>query len=265
MSEKYVVAEINALHDMGFKVMLKPHIWMGGYEFDPDNWRSNIDFKDPAERRRWFESYGDFIVSEAKIAEETGVEIFVIGTELVALSKYREDWEGLIAKVRQVYGGELTYAANGMNAANIEFWGSLDYIGIDAYFRLTDKVNPTVTELVKGWSPYESEIAGLSRKYGKNVIFTEIGFKSVEGTAIEPWRWDGEGGVSQQEQARAFEAAGIVFRNKPYLAGVFIWKYFTDMDSYEKRNLEKGFTPYGKKAERVISEWFGNGNEETGQ
>jgi len=50
--------------------------------------------------------------------------------------------EKLIKKIREVYRGKLTYAAEGINAKNIEFWDALDYIGIDAYFALTDKINP---------------------------------------------------------------------------------------------------------------------------
>ena len=40
----------------------------------------------------------------------------------------------------------------------------------------------------------------------------------------------------------------------------FVWKYFTDMNSYERPNIEKGFTPYGKTAEKIIPEWAGTDN-----
>lgn len=256
MAEQYMVEEIRSLRKKGFRVMLKPHIWIGGHNLDEDNWRNRIDFEDPEERNKWFESYTEFILYEAKLAESTGVEIFVVGTELVGVSKYKREWEELIHKVREVFSGKLSYAAEGMNAEKIEFWGSLDYIGIDAYFPLSEKYSPSLEELVGGWKKYEPEIGKLSRKYGKQVIFTEIGYKSVEGTTIKPWEWSKDGEASQGEQALAFEATRSVFRDKPYLAGVFVWKYFTDMNSYERGNIPKGFTPYGKKAEGVLSSWF---------
>jgi Glycoside Hydrolase Family 113 len=256
MAKQFLVSEIENLHRAGFKVMLKPHIWVGGHNLDSDNWRNKIDFEDPLERKEWFSSYGEFIISEAELAEETGVEILVIGTELVGMCKFTKEWKKLIGKVRDKYSGKLTYAAEGMNAKKIEFWDSLDYIGIDAYFPLSEKSNPTLKELVSGWKKIEPEIRDLSEKYDKKVIFTEIGYKSVEGTAIKPWEWNKKGRVSQEEQALAFEATSIAFKDKPYLAGVFIWKYFTDMNSYERGNNLKGFTPYGKKAEGVISGWF---------
>lgn len=256
MAERFMVEEIRSLRKKGFIVMLKPHIWIGGHDLDADNWRNKIDFDDPEERNEWFRSYTDFILYEAELAEKTGVEIFVVGTELVGVSKYTKEWQELIEKVRGVFSGKLTYAAEGMNANNIAFWGSLDYIGIDAYFPLSDKYGPSLKELVDGWKKYETEIKKLSSKYKKQVIFTEIGYKSVEGTTIRPWEWNKEGEISQQEQALAFEATRTVFHDKPYLAGIFVWKYFTDMNSYERGNIPKGFTPYGKEAEGVLSSWF---------
>lgn len=256
MADKFVEKEIRNLHQSGFKVMLKPHIWIGGWRFDSDNWRSKIDFSDLKKREDWFLNYTNFILSQARLAERNHVEVFVVGTELVGLSKYSDDWIKLIRKVRGVYGGKITYAAEGMNVKDIGFWFDLDYIGIDVYLPLAKHNNPTIKELVQGWQQYEPEIQKLAEKYNKKILFTEVGYKSVEGSAIRPWEWNRYGKVSQEEQAKAYEAAFKVFKNKPYLAGIFIWKYFTDMNSYEKPNVEKGFTPYGKKAERVISGWF---------
>ncbi|MCZ6864978.1 MAG: hypothetical protein O7D98_05110 [Candidatus Dadabacteria bacterium] len=265
MAVPYLESEIQNLHEMGFQVILKPHIWIGGHDLDPDNWRSKIDFKDIEKREKWFDSYTKFILKEAELAESTGAEMLVVGTELVGVSKYTENWGKLIKKIREVYRGKLTYAAEGINAKNIEFWDALDYIGIDAYFALNDKISPSLDELVEGWKKFEPEIKNLSDKYGKQVIFTEIGYKSVEGAAIKPWEWKQDGKTSEEEQALAFKATSIAFRDKPYLAGVFVWKYFTDMNSYERGNNEKGFTPYGKEAEKVISEWFGTSDEKTAQ
>ena len=60
MAEEYLAAEIENLHRASFKVMLKPHIWIGGLSLDEDNWRNKIDFDDPVKRSAWFSSYRDF-------------------------------------------------------------------------------------------------------------------------------------------------------------------------------------------------------------
>lgn len=258
MTDSFLEQEIRNLHDAGFKVMIKTHVWVGGMKFDSDNWQGKIDFPDRKERKEWFSSYTSFILSQAELAEKNKVELLTIGTELVGLSKYTEDWRRLIRKVREVYNGKLTYAESGWNAKNVKFWDSLDYIGMDIYFTLTERKNPEVGELVEGWEEYEGEMEELSEEYGKKIIFTEIGYKSSEGAATKPWEWEADhaGGVSQREQANVYKATHLVFRDKPYLSGIFVWKYFTEMDSYERPNIEKGFTPYGKEAEKVISEWF---------
>ena len=260
-----VESEIEKLKESGFKVMLKPHIWTAWWKFDHDTWnemdysrdpRNKINFKDPAQRAQWFSSYSDFVILQAELAEKTGVDIFVIGSELVKMSQYTDYWEDLIERVREVYGGKITYAAEGLNAFKIEFWDKLDYIGIDVYFTLCRKTDTTIANLLKGWSEIEPKIKSLSKKYDKKVIFTEIGYQSVEGTAKKPWEWVKKGNMSEQEQALAFEAMFTAFQYKPYMAGVFVWQYLTDLEIYEQEEIKRGFTPYGKKAEIVISTWF---------
>ena len=57
----------------------------------------------------------------------------------------QKSWVELIEKVRTVYSGKLTYAANYDNYQDVGFWNHLDFIGINAYFPLrnpTDKLPP---------------------------------------------------------------------------------------------------------------------------
>ena len=65
------------------------------------------------------------LVSEAQAG---GVEMFAIGNEMSSLSgaQYRGYWTDLIAAVREVYHGELTYAAATDEAAHVSFWDQLD-------------------------------------------------------------------------------------------------------------------------------------------
>ena len=187
------------------------------------------------------------------MAQSTKSEVFVVGTELAKLSKYTSSWLELIEKIRTVYKGKLTYAAEWSNAQNIEFWHALDYIAIDAYYPLSNKINPTVNELILGWAPHQSSVEQLYVKWKKKIIFTELGYKSQLGTSIKPWEWRKAGIVSQLEQKNALEAALRTFGKKPYFAGFYIWKYFTDNDSYERKNISQGFTPYKKLAEEMLS------------
>ena len=184
-----LINEIKQLHKKGFAVMLKPHVWVGGIKFNPENLRNKIDYSNPGERASWFHNYGNFIIKQAMIAENNEVEIFVIGTELAKLAKYDKEWKKIIKKVSDVYSGKITYAAEGSNAFKIEFWDGLDFIGLDVYFQLTNKINTELKDLEEGWKKNEEKIRQLSEKYNKKIIFTEIGYKSVKGTAVRPWEW----------------------------------------------------------------------------
>ena len=256
LDNKHLEKEIEELHNKGFTVMLKPHLWIGGLEFNPDNWRNKIDYSNPGDRASWFHNYGNYIKNQAKLAEKNSVKYFVIGTELVKMAKYDKEWRKIIKDVRKVYSGKLTYAAEGSNVFKILFWDDLDYIGLDVYFQLSKDDNPDMKDLVEGWKKHEVKLRDLSEKFNKKIIFTEIGYKSVKGTTVKPWEWNSGQEISQQQQAQAFEAMFRTFSAKPYIEGIYIWKYFTDNDNYEKGNIKGGFTPYGKIAEGVISNWI---------
>ena len=137
---------INELHKQHIKVMLKPHIWMRG-EFTGHMKMDSEDLWKQLE-----ESYSKFILDFAKLAEETKVDILCIGTELEQFVTNRpEYWNELIKKIKSIYKGKLTYAANWDEYKRTPFWSDLDYIGIDGYFPISLKKSPSKQEIEKGW------------------------------------------------------------------------------------------------------------------
>lgn len=94
----------------GLRVALKPHV-------DPIlEWRALINPSDPD---AWFRNYEGFILHYAKMAEDEGVDMLVIGTELrsMTLPRFRGQWEAIISHIRGTYGGKITYGANASNPA----------------------------------------------------------------------------------------------------------------------------------------------------
>ena len=71
------------------------------------------------------------------LAEAEKAEIFCVGLEFSHAQKYEERWRKIIAAVRAVYRGKVTYGANWNDYAEVKFWDALDYIGVLAYFPLT--------------------------------------------------------------------------------------------------------------------------------
>ena len=131
------------------------------------------------------------ILEFAKVAEAEDVEMLCIGTEYkIAVKERPKFWRNLIRKVREVYGGQLTYAANWDSFHEISFWGELDYIGVDAYFPLTSEATPSVDMLKQKWKDPLYGIKIIQRKFKKPVIFTEYGYKSIHRTAWKQWEFE---------------------------------------------------------------------------
>lgn len=128
------------------QVWLKPHL-----DLSNGAWRG---FLDPANRPLFFQNYKTWILAYAQLAQQENVEVLVIGTEIDKLigEADKSAWLDIIAAVRQVYNGKLTYAVNWDKPGAISFASELDFIGIDAYYPLTENSNATVEQLVQAWT-----------------------------------------------------------------------------------------------------------------
>src|SRR5680860_1677152 len=152
-TDETLIEAIDFAHSIGLSVMLKPHL-----NVEAGDWRANIDASD---RSAWFQNYGDMIRHYATLGEEHGVAELSIGAELITMATETshadntERWEELIASVRPLFSGKLTYSANWggdfftNEKDHIEFWDKLDYIGISAYFNLTH--GDSVADLRSAW------------------------------------------------------------------------------------------------------------------
>ena len=87
----------------------------------------------------------------------------------------------------------------------------------------------------------------------KPVSFTEIGYRSVAGTNIEPWQYNTDGSVTNivdpTEQQNCYEAMYEVWsQHSAQMHGVFWWCWpITAADT--------DYTPWLKPAETVIEGW----------
>jgi hypothetical protein len=243
---------IKLLQQNGIRVMLKPQIWIWRGVFTGD-----LKMDSEADWKRLEEEYSDFILTYADLAEETGTAIFCIGTELEEFVKARpEFWKSLIKEIRSRYKGKLTYAANWDEYPRTPFWRELDYIGLDAYFPLSEKRNPGVEELREGWQKWKKQINELSRSVGRPVLFTEYGYRSMDYTAKKPWLVDrGEQEVNLTAQANAKKALFEEFWKESWFAGGFVWKWFIHHPRAGGPS-DNRFTPQNKPAEAVIRDYY---------
>jgi hypothetical protein len=161
----------------------------------------------------------------------------------------------VVAGVRGRYPGPLVYAGNHSGEeARISWWDAVDIIGVDAYYPLTDKLDPSVDELKTAWRPHVSELASLAEKWQKPIILTEIGYRSLDGAASHPWDWQISGRVDLQEQEDCYRAAFESFWDEPWLGGIFWWSW--GPDPHEGGPADSGYTPHDKPAEEILRAWY---------
>jgi hypothetical protein len=226
--------------DLGIEIMIKPHLAYWGTKF---RWRGDIDFKSDDEWELFFFDYEGWIVTIASISEQSGVPLFCIGTELMNSLKFESKWRKIISEIRKVYKGKLTYAANWDRYDQVPFWDALDYIGIQAYFPLTDNYNPSKEEIITAWERIYGDLVPYAQKANKQIIFTEIGYDVSERAALEPWRPGGsDPELGEDLQKRCLEIALDTAKDYRQMAGVFLWKWFPETQAfadYEDYNLQR--------------------------
>ncbi len=252
-----VIHAIQTAHGLGLKVMLKPHLDLYA---DAAHWRGQIgeQFTTEAQWDAWFESYQAFINHYAKLATDNDVEQFCIGTELDGTAVEELRWRELITGtggIKSIYDGPLVYAANHTYTNTIMFWDALDYIGIDAYYTLTLTSTATVNDLKMGWTRPISFLANLADEWDKDIVFTELGYRSIDGAGMAPWAYGENPPIDLQEQADLYQAFFETVYQEPWFAGVFWWSW--DTNPMQGGPCDRGYTPLDKPAETVLRQYFG--------
>lgn len=247
-------AEIAAAHAMGLRVQLKPHVWIRG-----GGWRGQIDPGSDDGWAAWFDSYAEWIVGYAAMAEALGVAALAVGVELGSSTRrFPERWRAVVARVRDVYRGRLVYCANWDEAPSVSFWDALDAIGVQFYPSIAARPGASEAELQARLATHLDALGELSERVGRPVVLTEIGYKSALGAAVRPHEWPehvDRPRASPAEQARAYRAFFRAIEGRRYVRGVYWWKWFTDPDTDEEGPA--GFSPRGKPAEAILRAAYG--------
>lgn len=238
---------IRLAHASGLKVLLKPHL-----DLPDDGDRATIRPRDPD---RWFTAYRAFIGHYADLAHRTGVEELAVGTELAGVSGLRTQWASVVSDVRSRYHGPLVYAANYDEYQQVSFWDLLDLIGIDAYWPLATSPTTSVPALRQAWRPIVTKLAAFAAQWQRQVLFTEAGYTSQQGSTVEPYSWSLSSVYGGQEQASAYAALLESFSPHPWWAGVHFWMW-DDWPGSDDTPRKLAYSPHGKPAEQVARRWF---------
>jgi len=247
-SDESLVAVTRQAHARGMRVLLKPHVW-GRSELRMESWTTE-------EWRKWFDDYGRFAEHYARLARDMKADAYCIGNEQKIASGHEKEWRDIIARVRAIYRGPLTYGANFDEVFDVAFWDALDWIGVSGYFPLSDAATPTRAELIAAWQPILARLEQLSKRTGRPVVFTEIGYRSADRAASRQWELSRDAPVNLEAQKIAYEAFFEAVWPKPWVAGAYPWKWFSypnhgrgdsnDYDFEHKPALEVVRRAYGR-------------------
>jgi hypothetical protein len=366
-----VMAEIRAAKKEGIKVVLILRVSLDfSFERNKFIWHGMIMPKTSAMLDRWFAKYKVFANHWAQIAEQEGVDVFSVGSEMNALSstvsitsmpqlytyynslwaqnrhekkaynykdklkkedlwlrgydpysklesyiddriknkhawsqqvtfanesnslelmnarrdQCRTHWKSLIKNVRGKFKGKLTYAANFDNYMLGDFWGDLDFIGINAYFGLTSPNKTFATaqqhsaELKNGWERVFTEISTFRVANGwekKPLFFTELGYINREHATVEPWGGFGYSVIGsgsserlvvwakEKEDLQARKLAinalyDVVKENNINLEGLLYWKLTTHDYHLPYEPFALHLTPNAKDSLQISLGKFSN-------
>jgi len=262
---------------LGLKVMLKPMI----DPFDPTgsaDWRGSLD-PGTGNIAAFMEAYAGFITHYAAMAEAYDVDLLCIGCELNTLlygpypppedgtsGDYTPYWtatsSGIVAHVRAIYSGPLTYA--GYQGEPRALWAALDYIGQEFYPTMiadpasgTTDVAALQSAFIDGTYDRYNTVANMAALSAANddkqIIFTEIGFQNRPGAAYNGT--NDNAGQAPYEQAAALQALmqAVEGGGYPWYAGMFIWDFW-DLNVISQPNSANGFEMYKNYADRPVLE-----------
>jgi hypothetical protein len=248
--------ETRAAHARGLRVVLKPNIWILG-----DAWPGALVWKSEAAFEAWFASLREMALRYARLAAEEKIDQYLFGTELKsATARAPERFRSLIAEIRAIYPargarGELGYAANWDEADAISFWDALDLVAVDVYRPLSQAERPSDAQLSEGARRLADELEALARRTRKPLVIAELGYRASVEAARQPATWPehDRAAVDLELQARCYQATLAALWDRPWLRGLYVWKWFTDgRDEHGPRD----YPPTDKPAEAVLRSYF---------
>jgi hypothetical protein len=297
-------ATIKQATALGLSVMVRPLIDfvnpadLKGTPYSYDEWRTyfNPGAAGSAGANTFFASYQTMILQEAQVAVANGATSLCIGTELDQITgpAYESYWNAIITALRTddptlkltyaadwdddlspwQWGGTGLAAGTGNLATQVSFANELDSIGVDCYAPISDAADPTLAQLVAGWTqtptdPETLAVTGgqslisyfesVSAATGKPLIFTELGYENATDAASQP-AGSATNVVDSQLQAELYQAFFEAWQQSgnSSLTGVYFWNW--DPNSAEVGPGEgTNFSPQGLPAQGVVTDWFGAG------
>ena len=244
VTDDEVRSAIRAAKARGLHVVLKPVVNVANV-----TWRAHIDFFErdvPGEPTwgEWFAAYTQFVVHYARIAADEGVEMLCIGCEMVQSDRREAQWRSLIAEIRAVYDGLLTYNCDKYQEDRLTWWDAVDVMSSSGYYPIDD------------WEAQLDRIGGAVEAAGKPFFFMEAGCPSRTGSAARPNDWALPGSPSGAEQADWYRATFEACGRRPWVRGFMLWDWPARLYDEADAAANDDYCVFGKPAEAVVRDAY---------
>ena len=244
VTDDEIVRAMREAKRLGMKVCLKPVV-----NCADGTWRAHIGFFDqdvPGEPTwtQWFASYRAFLLHAARLAEAENADMLCIGCEMVRADGQEAHWRALIADIREVYSGPLTYNCDKYQEDRLTWWDAVDVISSSGYYP------------IDSWPAQLDRIERVVSAHGKPFVFMEAGCPSREGSAQAPNDWTLAGAPSGDEQARYYRAMFDACAQRPWVAGFMLWDWPADLYDEADAARNDDYCPYGKPAGDLLRQRY---------
>jgi hypothetical protein len=249
---------IVAAHAAGYHVFITPLISVG-----TSGWSGNIRFATTLQTAHWFDVYWLALEPYVAVAAQAGAEQFAIGTEMSGLERaaHAALWKTLIARVRTLFSGSLTYD---MNFTTVQFgvrsWmenSDLTYIGVSAYYGLVATLRPRyglvatpqrvpADQVPLLWQEFvQAPLDAFAEKLGRPILISEIGYRNSADCLYNPYLHSTTAAPDPEEQAAAYNAAVQDSVVDPWITGIYFWAWSLPP-----------FKPNWLPAAQVLHNWY---------
>ena len=240
---------IHDAHELGLKIQL--HLAINLEKRGPDDWHGMIR---PKNRKQWWTTYQELVLEMADFSKRNEVESLIIGTEYTALQSDVKNWRALIKAIREQarYPGMVGYGVN-FNSLELAWLDELDFLGISAYWPLSEDRDPDLQTLNKSWERINKQLdTWMKRHPSLRVEFSEVGYVSQPYSSVLPFSWKAHKGKARNltEQLQTFRALHQFLKQEPKIKGVHIFASTTEDTDPDSRD----YTPFGKPAEKVLKQ-----------
>ena len=217
-------------------------------------WRGAMQ---PKDKQAFLLSYRTFSRFFAELAQDKEVDLLVPATEMVSMMEREEDrraWASIFLELHTLFFGDIVYGADRTEYGYLgeAFWDACcDFIGLTAWYALSDQDRPSDSELERAWKPIVKSLKDFSNQMKMRMIIIEgPGYRLVEGCAKDPAEYRLKHKQSEACQAESYRAFLREFseENRSFLAGHFAWEVTAPGEE------ESDYSPLGRLAESWLKQ-----------